>query len=417
MKQTLRLGRIAGVPVGLHWSVLVIIALITFTLAEGVLPTATPGQSTAVYWSVAVPAAVLFFASLLAHELAHSVVARRRGVHVRGITLWMLGGVSELEDEAHSADSEFAIAVVGPLTSLGAGALFGLSALASATLEGPRIITQVLVWLAVTNVILAVFNMLPGAPLDGGRVLRAYLWRRHGDRARADRAAAQAGRAVGVTLIAAGALELLAWGAGSGLWLIVLGWFLMSAAGAEATSRIVHEAVHGLRVRDVMTAHPDYGAAWGTVEDFVSNVVQHSRQSVFPIADVDGAPVGVVTTRSLARVPADQRPVLRLSSVATPVRPDHIATSDTLVSELLDHAPLQEKLIAVVVDDRQITGMVTVDDLTHAVERRRLLHARPPSLPAVLSAPSAPTPADAEGRRAETGGTGKSLGPAGGERE
>lgn len=393
MKQTLRLGRIAGIPIGLHWSVLVIVALITFTLADGVLPTATPGLSSVTYWSVAAPTSVLFFASLLAHELAHSIVAKHRHLRVSGITLWMLGGVSELQDEAPDAGSELAIAIVGPLTSLAAGVLFGLAAFASGTLGAPDIITEVLIWLAVTNAILAVFNLLPGAPLDGGRVLRAYVWKRHGDRVRADQAAARAGRAIGAVLIAAGAMEMLAWGTGSGLWLIILGWFLFAAAGAEVRSRIAHEAVLGLRASDVMTARPEYGAAWATVADFITQVAAHSRQPAFPVADFDGRPVGVLSSALLARVPVAVRAETRLDAAAVPVPDEYVISADVPAEELFERVPLAGGLVAVVVDGGRIIGMVTTDDLSHAVQRSRLLHDhRMPATPTTPPRPPAPVP-------------------------
>jgi Zn-dependent protease len=195
MKQTVPLGRVAGIPVGMHWSVLVMVIMIGWLLGVQILPGTTPGQPAAVYWAVAVPCAVTFMAALLAHELAHSLVARRHGVPVTSITLWALGGISELGGEPPTARADLRIAAAGPATSLAAGLIFGGLAAAVRAGGGPGIAVAALGWLAAVNVLLAAFNLLPGAPLDGGRILRAVLWRRTGDRMRAAQSAAAAGRA------------------------------------------------------------------------------------------------------------------------------------------------------------------------------------------------------------------------------
>ena len=197
MKQTVRLGRVAGIAVGAHWSVAVILVIIAELLAVAVLPGAFPRQSAGLYWAVAGIAAVVFLASLLAHELAHALVARRHGVGVRSITLWMLGGVAELDGDPPSAGADLRIALAGPAASLVAAALlFGAGAGIGAA-GGPGVVVAAAMWLAVMNGILAVFNLLPGAPLDGGRVLRAVLWRHYGDRGRAERGTARHHRWIG----------------------------------------------------------------------------------------------------------------------------------------------------------------------------------------------------------------------------
>ena len=256
MKQTMPLGRVAGIRIGAHWSVLVMVVLIGWLLGAQVLPGLAPHEPAAAYWAVAVPGAVAFIAALLAHELAHSLVARRHGVPVTSITLWALGGVSELGGEPPTARADLLIAAAGPATSLAAGLVFGGIAAVVRAGGGPVIAVAALGWLALMNVFLAVFNLLPGAPLDGGRILRAALWMRHGDRARAAQSAAAAGRVLGAVLIAAGAAELLLWGDAGGLWLAVIGMFVMSAATAEATAGTATAALAGLRVSDVMTPGP-----------------------------------------------------------------------------------------------------------------------------------------------------------------
>jgi Zn-dependent protease len=233
MRASIRLGRFFGIPVGLSWSVLLIAGLLTFSLGATLLPASAAGYSDAVYYVAAVAAAVLFFGSLLAHELAHAVVARSHGVEVDGITLWLLGGVAQLRSEAPSARAELQIAAVGPATSLALAAAFGIAALGADIFMLPALVVAVLAWLALINGVLAVFNLLPAAPLDGGRVLAGVLWASHGDRWRAAETAAKAGRVVGFGLIAFGLLGFFVPVPYGGPWTALIGWFVVSTAAAE----------------------------------------------------------------------------------------------------------------------------------------------------------------------------------------
>ncbi len=304
MRQSLRLGRIAGIAVGVHWSVLVIMALLVQGLAVTVLPGAAPGQPWPVYWAAAIGAAGLFLASLLAHELAHALVARRFGIRVERITLWLLGGVAELADEAPTARADLLVAGAGPVTSIAAGLSFGALTAVASVLDAPAVVTGAFGWLAGVNVVLAVFNLLPGAPLDGGRVLRALLWRWHGDRYRAARAAARAGHGLGMVLVFLGVAEVLFTGAFSGLWLALLGWFLVSAAKAEAAAARYHALLGRVPVRPVMHDNPVCGDPRQSVDDFVRTVAVQSGHRAFPLRDAAGHPAGVVRLADLSRVPA-----------------------------------------------------------------------------------------------------------------
>ena len=360
MKQTMPLGRVAGIRIGAHWSALVMVVLIGWLLGAQVLPGLAPHEPAVAYWAVAVPGAVTFIAALLAHELAHSLVARRYGVPVTSITLWTLGGVSELGGEPPHARADLLIAAAGRATSLTAGlVLGGIAALLRAG-DGPVIAVAALGWLAVMNVFLAVFNLLPGAPLDGGRILRATLWMRHGDRARATQTAATAGRVLGAVLIAAGAAELLLWGDAGGLWLAVIGMFVISAATAEATAGSATAALAGLRVADVMTPDPDIGATWLTVSDFIDRVALDSAQTEFPVIGPGGSLAGVTGVRRLARVPPASRSITTLQQVIAAVPPVYVASPDDPAAPLLSRPPLSGDLPAIVLTSGRIAGIVTV---------------------------------------------------------
>src|SRR5262249_17692453 len=218
--------------VGLDWSLLLIAGLLTLSLAGDQFPSEFPGEPTAAYWIVGLVAAGLFFASVLSHELAHSLVARRHGVEVDGITLWMLGGVAKLGGESPTAGAELRIASAGPATSVGLAALFGVGAFTASALGAPGLPRAALAWLALINGILAIFNLIPAAPLDGGRILSSLLWFHHGNRYRAAATAAQVGVVFGWLLVGLGGVGWLA-GLGFGtLWTALIGWFLISAARA-----------------------------------------------------------------------------------------------------------------------------------------------------------------------------------------
>ena len=233
MGASVRVGRIAGVEVGLHWSLAIAFVIIVWTLGSQVMPALVPDQSQPAYWLVSALAVILFYVSLLSHEMGHAVVARRVGVGVDGITLWIFGGVARLRGDAATPGMEFKIAIAGPVVSLALAVMFGVATFLLDTLNGPPLIEGGCAWLAASNAVLLLFNLIPAFPLDGGRLLRAWLWRRRGDRYRATSSAARLGRVCAVLMVGGGLLALLLQGALSGLWLVFIGWFVWSASRSE----------------------------------------------------------------------------------------------------------------------------------------------------------------------------------------
>src|ERR687898_1243781 len=223
------IGRFGGVEVRLHWSLLAVVALIVWSLADGVFPSQNPGLSDGTYLGIAIVAALLFLASILLHELGHSWVARREGIEVDSITLWLFGGVAQFKGRFTSPGGEFRVAVTGPLISIGLGVVFVLIALAGL----PSAVDGVAAWLGYINLILAVFNLLPASPLDGGRVLHAALWRAKGDFAWATRVASEIGQGFGYLFIALGLAMFIFEGSFSGAWLAFIGWYRLHGARAE----------------------------------------------------------------------------------------------------------------------------------------------------------------------------------------
>src|SRR5580765_2772430 len=253
MGSSFRLGRIAGIEFGVNWSWLVVFVLIVWTLASGIFPSTNPGLSKGTYIAMAIVAAFLFFSSLLLHEFGHALQARREGIEIDGITLWLFGGVARFKGSFKTAGAEFRVAIAGPLVSLALGVFFALIALINGI---PSAVDGVVAWLGYINLSLLVFNLIPAPPLDGGRVLHSALWQWRGDFVWATRVAASVGRGFGYLLIALGIAMFVFQGSFSGAWLAFLGWFLLNAATAEARSLLTRQALSGLRVRDAMTPHP-----------------------------------------------------------------------------------------------------------------------------------------------------------------
>jgi Zn-dependent protease/predicted transcriptional regulator len=328
-----------------------------------------------------VVAAVLFLASLLAHELAHAIVARRNGVEVRSIVLWLLGGVAQLEGEPQSPGADFRIAVVGPMTSLAVGVVSGGIGAVAAALGADRLVVAVLAYLAGTNILLAVFNLIPAAPLDGGRVLRAALWARHGNREAAAITAARAGRVVGFVLVGLGLVALLYTGAVNGLWLALVGWFLISAATAEEQQARVSSRLSGVRVGDAMTRSPVVADGTMTLAEFVDRLALSHRFSSYPLIDEAGRLTGLVTLNRVRAVPTDRRTSTRLRDIACPPEAVPTARPDEPLMTLLPRMRGCSDGRAVVLDEHdRVVGILSSTDISRTLQSAdlRSFHAYPP---------------------------------------
>ncbi|HLL64097.1 MAG TPA: site-2 protease family protein [Propionibacteriaceae bacterium] len=369
MRASVWLGRIAGIRVGINLSVFVIVAILVIGLAAGRLPLAYPDRSGLAYVGSAVVAALLFLASLLAHEMAHSLVARRHGIEVESIVLWLLGGVASLRGEPKTPAADFRIAIAGPLTSLALAGLFTLVAAGLNLLGAEGLPLGVLTYLAVTNLMLGLFNLLPAAPLDGGRILRAALWRSRGNRSGAAVSAARVGRVLGFLLIALGVLQLVSGAGIGGIWMALIGWFVVSAASAEEQHARVSGRLSGLTVAHVMTPQPLALDGNLTVEQFVHQVVMTHRFSTYPLVDPDGRLVGLVTLNRARAVPPDQHRTTRLRDIACPPAEVPVGRPEQPVQELLERMHGCADGRAVVVDaEGRVIGVVSPTDLARALE-------------------------------------------------
>ncbi|MEV0494081.1 site-2 protease family protein [Streptomyces atratus] len=366
MKSSIRIGSVRGLELRAHWSVPLLLLLFAYGLGSRTLPAYAPGLAPVVYAVAGVIGALLLLLSLVVHEAAHALTARRSGISVRDMTLWALGGMTRMERPT-TARAALAVAVSGPLASLGIGGAT-LGAAVGLGAGGWRIPAAVLGWLGGTNLLLGVFNLLPAAPLDGGRVLQAALWWRTGDPDRAQRAAGRSGQVLGMGLAVVGWLAFVR-GVPGGLWLMVIGWFVTVTAAAERRWAELRTALRDVRVREAMTSPAATGADWLTVNRFLSDVAAQTGHSVVPLVDFEGRPSGVVQLRRLGAVPPQQRETLRIRDVATPLSKCTLATPDELLTGVLDRLGSSGGLPVLVTDSGRLDGIITAYDIDRVAQR------------------------------------------------
>ncbi|WP_078869590.1 MULTISPECIES: site-2 protease family protein [unclassified Streptomyces] len=376
MNGSLEIGHVAGVPLRLHWSAPLLVVVLSIGLAGSVLPAWAPGHSASAYRLWAVVGALLLTASLIAHEGGHALVARRFKIAVKDVTVFALGGVTRMAS-ATTPRSQGLVAGVGPLISLVLGGLcLGGSVLARDVLHWP-LPGGLLLWGGWTNILLAAFNLLPAAPLDGGRVLQALIWRIRGDRERAAQASGRCGQVTGAVFLAGGLFESLR-GTGSGLWLGLIGLFVVVVASAEVRRAQLFASLRGLPVAEAM--RPVFtGQEWQSVDRFLTETAGHAGdQPVIPVTDLDGRPSGYVTVPLLRAVPEVLRPSTRVRDVAAPLERCVLAGPEEKITEVLERAAMSPSAPVLVIDHHRLVGMVTGADLASARGRLPDPPERPP---------------------------------------
>jgi Zn-dependent protease/CBS domain-containing protein len=355
------LGTIRGIRIGINWSLLVIFAVIVWTLARGILPEQNPGLGDTTYFVMAVAAALLFFASILAHELGHALVAQREGMHIEGITLWLFGGVARFRGEFPSAGAELRIAVAGPLVS----ALIGGACVGLARAGLPDAVDGVVAWLGYINLLLLVFNLLPALPLDGGRILRAILWHAKRDLVWATRIAATAGQGFGLLMVAGGIALVVVIGAFSGAWLAFVGWFLLNAAREERVAADRLQVFGGRRVGDVMVRDPITVPPDATLDQLADAMTPEVEHSSYPV--VEGPrPIGLLPLARILEAPRSQWEGRRVRDFALPLASVVVLREDTPLAEAAVLLRGGRDGRALVVDGDRLVGLLSVSDLARA---------------------------------------------------
>ena len=368
MEGTFRLASIGGINIEIHYTWLLAFALITWTLATGFFPSAYPGFAPQTYWFLGLGSALLLFSSVLVHELAHSFVARARNIQVHGITLFIFGGVSNLRGEAESPADEFAIAVVGPVTSLVLAALFWAAQQAAPTGTPLR---ALLAYLAFINVLLGLFNLLPGFPLDGGRVLRAIIWRVTNDLRRATDIAARVGQTLAFGFIAWGVLRIFGGDLFGGLWIAFIGWFLNGAA--ESSRRQVTEQTlfRGVRVRQLMESTPDTVGSDMTIADLVYGHFLGRGRRALAVCDAYRLE-GIVSLTDVKELAQDRWPTTRVREIMTR-SPLHTARPTEDVSQALKTLAENNVNQLLVTEDGRLVGLLSRSDLIRYIQFRQEL--------------------------------------------
>jgi len=360
MRSSIRLFRVAGIDIGIHYTWIFIFVLIAWSLAQGFFPQAYPGWSTATYWVTGFVASLLLFVSVLLHELAHSLVARARGLPVRSITLFIFGGVSNLEEEPQQPRVEFVMSIVGPLTSLVlAGVCWGVFQLMEGQ-ETPVVAT--LSYLALINALLAGFNLLPAFPLDGGRVLRSILWATTGSLTKATNIAAISGRVFSWLFIGYGVYQLL-WVGNlfGGLWIAFIGWFLGNAADTSRREVGLREQLTGVRVQDVMDSSPVAVSPATLVWDLVRDTFRQYRRRAVPVSQGNQA-VGIITFTDVRELPQDRWTETPVEQIMTRTPLYSVAPEDDLSSamKLIAQHDINQVLV---LKNGQLVGLLSRADI------------------------------------------------------
>lgn len=358
---TARLGRVWGIPIRLHPSWFLVFGLVTWSLAEGYFPIEYPGWAIPTYWVVGAATALLFFVSIVLHELGHSWVALRSGIPIRSITLFVFGGIARIAREPSTSAIELKIALAGPLTSLALATAFGAVRVLT---SGSVVLTAAATWLARINLMVALFNLLPGFPLDGGRMLRAVIWRWTGSFHRATRAASYTGELLAFGLVAVGALTALRGNVLGGIWMALIGWFLQNAAAATAAQSTFRELLRGVTVEQAMTRECLRVTPNLTLDRLVEQEVIGRGRHCFVVAE-DSRLQGLLTVQDVKAVPREEWARRTVGEVMTPA------------PRLLTVTPREDLLVALEKMDDASVGQMPVlsnGELVGMIGREQVLH-------------------------------------------
>lgn len=373
--RSLDLFSLGAVRIAVDASWLFVFALVTASLAAGYLPARHPGYGALAYWGVGLLVALLFFASILAHELSHAWVSNHLGVRVQRITLFLFGGLAHLESEPRDPATDFKIAVAGPLMSLWLGLIFALFALAFGAGGAAPLATGALRYLAVVNLALALFNLLPGLPLDGGRVLRSVLWKRTGDFEAATGRASDWGGGIGGGIMALGLLEVLLGELLGGVWLMLIGMFIRGAAQASRSALAVERVLRGTMVRHLMIEQPVTVDAGALVADVVDDVFLRHGFGGYPVVE-EGRVVGLLSLAEVKQCPREERSRRTAASLMRPLSDAIRTTPAAPLGEALRQMREAGSTRLLVMEDGRLSGLVTQTGITRVLGLRMQLGGR-----------------------------------------
>ncbi len=381
--RSITLFKMFGFAVRVDASWLVIAVLITWSLAVGFFPHIYPGLSHAEYWLMGISGAVLLFVSIIVHELAHSLVARKNGLPMKGITLFIFGGVAEMDQEPPSAKAEFLMAIAGPLTSVVVGGVFYVLA---ATTHGslPVVAVGVFSYLAWINWILAAFNMVPAFPLDGGRVLRSLLWHWKGNIWQATRIASTIGSGFGVLLMAFGVYRLLVGDFIGAVWWFLIGMFLKSAAQGSYQQLLVQRMLQGEPIRRFMNTNPVTVSPAISLEDLVENYIYKFHYKMFPVVNETNQLLGCITTKEVKEVPRTEWAQNSVQAVMRSYCADDTVSPDTDAVKALAQMRKSQNSRLMVVQDGRLVAVLTLKDLLNFLSAKLEIESGSSELPSTF---------------------------------
>lgn len=358
----IHLFTLLGFSVGIDLTWILLAVLVTWSLATGLFPHYFSGMNTSTYWWMGIGGALGLFVSIVFHEFCHSVVARRFGMPMKGITLFIFGGVAEMSEEPPSPKSEFLMAIAGPISSVVLGGiLYGFSQVGRYA-GGPEPIIAVLLYLALLNVILAVFNMIPAFPLDGGRVLRSILWSVKGDLRWATRIASAFGSGFGLLLVVLGAMSFFAGNVVGGVWYFLIGWFIRNASQMSYKQVLVRNALGGDKIDRFMQRDPVTVAPGTSVHDLVNDYFYRFHYKMFPVANGDGL-IGCVTPKQVKEMPREQWADHQVEELAVPCSEENTISPHADAMKALATMNQTGNSRLLVVDNNQLVGIVTLKDM------------------------------------------------------
>lgn len=368
MERAIPLGRLAGIRLGMSWTVPFVACLYAVSLTSGPLPDAAPGQPGSTYWIVGLGGAALFFLSLLAHEMGHALVGRHEGIGVRGITLTLLGGYTQFETEAETAGAELRVSGIGPIANALCAVAFYGGAQAIAGEPGfLAVVGEMFAWLAFVNLLLAAINLLPGAPLDGGAVLGALIWMVTGDRNRSQTITAVIGLVLGGGIAAWGVL-LLRDGSDLGIWSLLIGGFIAVNAASRLRSAPTVGALRSTRVEEVMLPDPPLVPEWSTLADVAARAEDWAPHTAFPVQAIDGRISGLLTAEVIMAVDPHRWTEVRACDVAWPLDRVPTASTDDPVLTALHRCDASDlDRILVVWPDGRVAGISGRDAASRAL--------------------------------------------------
>lgn len=365
MKNSFQIGRLFGISIRIDYTWFVVFALIVWTLGSHYFPRQYPLWSQSIYWLMSIITAVIFFASIIAHELAHSLVSRSKGLPVKSITLFIFGGVAEISDEPKKPGAEFLMAIAGPLTSFVIAIIFWFLSMVSGHNRTP--FSAMMLWLSIINTTIAVFNLIPGFPLDGGRILRSIIWKATGNLMTATRSASIVGRVIAYLFILWGIWRIFANNdVFGGIWIAFIGWFLENASSSSYRQMTLKDTLKGLKVRDIMMSDCTVLPNYLTIRGLVDNYILHSNNQCFPISDGSQI-VGIITLQMIKEVPQDQWETVTMDEAMIPLDKIIYVHPDEEVFAVMQRMAVEQIYQLPVMENGQLIGMVSRDNIINVV--------------------------------------------------